>query len=267
MSLNFDELGSVFGLIPEADGQKTVNFIIVNRVYAHSIYCDGLITGNGFYTLSGGNNTTSIQVVDGTVSAPPMSFISSPNTGIYRTAGGSIGFAISGVNVLSLGTASAVFYTPIITPSGVPFVITSGTGTVDFGGASLVNVGGITTNPNRYEVIAPASVITVDATQTVLYNIPTVVDASYTITTDITCVDATNGSSSAGFNISAKGKNIGGFVSVSVNMENNSAIDVALSGISVIHGVSGANITVLVTGKVATTLKWFGATTVTRQLF
>jgi hypothetical protein len=266
MSLNFEELQGVFGLVPE-DGGTRVNSIIINRLFANSIYCDGLITGEGFLTINGGNNITSIQVVDGSVSAPSMSFINSVNTGIYRTGDGSIGHTVNGSNVLSLGSASAVFYTPISTPIGVPLVLTSGTGTVDFGGASLVNVGGITTNPNRYEVIAPASLITADATPSILYNIPTIVDASYTITTDITCVNATDGSASAGFNISAKGKNIGGFVSVSVNMENNSAIDMPLLGISVIHGVSGQNITVLVTGKAATTLKWFGATTVTRQQF
>lgn len=266
MSLSFEELEGTFGVITEQDGQKVINSVIVNRVYAHSIYCDGIITGEGFITINGGNNTTKISLIDGTVSSPAMSFISAPSTGIYRTGTGELGFAYSGVNVLSLGT-SATFSVPIETPTGVPLVLTSGTGTVDFAGASLVNVGGITTNPNRYEVIAPSSITTTDATQTILYNIPTVIDASYTITTDITCVDATNGSSSAGFNISAKGKNIGGFVSVSVNMENNSAIDIALSGISVIHGTSGQNITVLVSGKAATTLKWFGATTVTRQLF
>lgn len=266
MSLSFEELDGTFGIITEDDGQKVINSVIINRVYAHSIYCDGLITGEGFITINGGNNTTMVSLNNGSVSAPSLSFIDATNTGIYRNGSGNVAITYLGSNVLALGT-TAKFSVPIETPVGVPLVLTSGTNTVDFGGASLVNVGGITTNPNRYEVIAPASITTTDATQSVLYTIPTVIDSSYTITTDITCVDATNGSSTAGFNISAKGKNIGGFVSVSVNMENNSAIDLPLSGISVIHGVSGQNLTVLVTGKAATTLKWFGATTITRQLF
>jgi hypothetical protein len=266
MSLNCEELDPVFGVITQSTGQKVINSVIVNRVYAHSIYCDGLITGQNFSTINGGNNITSVQVIDGSVSAPSLSFINATNTGMYRMAGGNIGFTVSGANTLSLGS-SATFYVPIETPVGIPLVLTSGTGTVDFAGATLTNVGGITSNPNRYEVVAPSSITTTDATPSILYNIPTVIDSSYTITTDITVIDATNGSSTAGFNISAKGKNIGGFVSVSVNMENNSAIDLPLSGISVIHSTSGQNLTVLVTGKAATTLKWFGATTVTRQLF
>jgi hypothetical protein len=143
----------------------------------------------------------------------------------------------------------------------------SDTGFIDVNGATLINVGGITTNPNRYEVIAPASIITTDATPTTLYNIPTVLNCAYTIITDVSCVDDTNNVSSAGFSISAKAKNVGGVLDVSANMETNTAIDAPLAGISVDHTANGTNIAVTVTGKAATNMKWFGATTVTRQLF
>jgi hypothetical protein len=270
MNPSAQDIRSIFGIITLDDGRKIINSIIVNRVWARSIIVEGdvLITG----TLTANTfkvnvlNVDSLQLGNGSALLPALSFASDPTTGIYKTAGG-MGFSAGGALAFDLTTTGALFTAPITSSVGVNLTFGSSTSVIDFSGSTLINVAGISANANRYEVIAPSVVITTDATPTILYSIPTVSNATYTINTDITCADDIGNMDSAGFIVSAKGKNVAGVVSVSGNLENNSAIDAGLVGVSVIYSFSGTNITLLATGVSGKTIKWFGASTVTRLLF
>lgn len=265
MSVTIDELDGKFGLITQDDGQQFVNSIKVNNVWTKRLYCEGLIFANGFNLISGGGASGTIALDDGSVATPSMYFTNSPQTGIYRS-GNNVAFASGGVQTLSVGS-SIIASSTITSPPAQNLSINSSTSVIDFNGATLTNVGGITSNPNRYEVIATVPVTTINATPTTLYVIPTITNAGYTISSDIVCVDNTDNTSTGGLIVSAKGKNLGGTVTVSATMELNTAIDAGIAGIQVVHTASGTNIAVTVTGLVGHNLKWFGATTVTRLAF
>jgi hypothetical protein len=66
-----------------------------------SLICDGVNFFNANTVQAG---ATSVQLVDGSVATPSLSFITEPSTGIYRIGTGSMGVAVLGVNV---GTFSA----------------------------------------------------------------------------------------------------------------------------------------------------------------
>lgn len=265
MSVTIDELDGKFGLITQDDGQQFVNSIKVNNVWTRRLYCEGLIFANGYNLISGGGASGTVALDDGSVIAPSLYFTNSPQTGIYRN-GNSVGFTSGGVQTLSVGS-TIIASSTITSPPAQNLSINSSTGVIDFNGATLTNVAGITSNPNRYEVIASAPVTTINATPTTLYVIPTITNAAYTLSSTIACVDNTDNTSTAGLIVSAKGKNIGGVITVSATMELNTAIDAPLTGIQVVHTASGSNIAVTVTGLVGHNLKWFGATNVTRQAF
>lgn len=72
-----------------------------------TVYCDGTNFYNANTTQAG---ATSFQIVDGTVSAPSLSFASEPSTGIYRPGTGQFGIAILGTQALLL-TSTNLTYT------------------------------------------------------------------------------------------------------------------------------------------------------------
>lgn len=257
------EISETFGQSTPA-GDRQINSVIAPIVSGHVLN----ITGNSY--LYGPVQTqiiatNGILVPDGSQTAPSIGFISEPNTGIYHTAG-TISFTSNGGGVVSVGPELDIAV-PITTPGGQNLVIDPSGPSIDFTGHSLINVASVTTDPNHYELVG-GTVITTNATPAVGLSIATDTNASYVVSADITCANVTDGTSSAGFIVHSRGKNIAGVVSViSPYINSASSPDLSLVGSTVTFSTSGTNITILVQGIAATTIKWRVAASVTRQLF
>jgi hypothetical protein len=169
------------------------------------------------------------------------------------------------VNASALNALTATINS-ITSNIGTNLVIASPTGVIDFGNATISNFAGISANASRYEVIAPATVATTDATPTTLYPIPTVSNTAYTLNTDVIATDLTNSAASS-INIKVLAKNIAGTVTVSAITTAVVATDASLAGIAVSYVVSGTDVNVRVTGLAVQNIKWFGATNATIQAF
>lgn len=248
------------------NGNAQINSVRTAISYCHELTCTGDVSIMGFIRTPL-KLTYGIQFPPGSAANPSISFTTAPTSGIFYT-GTAVGFAAGGTEVMNVGPLGTSMSGPITTPGGQDLVLNPSGSNIDCTNHNLVNVAGMFANPNRYEVIAPATVITTDATPTVLYNIPTVSDSGYLLVTNVTCVDDTNDVSTAGFTFTGKVKNIGGVLSIiATGASGTTIIDNPLVGIAVNYGITGTNATVVVTGLPATSIKWFGATVVTRQLF
>ena len=64
-----------------------------------TLICDSVNMINANTVLAG---YATLQVPDGTVSAPGLGFVSEPTTGLYRAGSGQYAIAILGVNLLTL---------------------------------------------------------------------------------------------------------------------------------------------------------------------
>jgi hypothetical protein len=245
------------------NGRAQINSIRTPRSSMQELYCSGDAWIYG-YLRTPLKLAKGLQVADGSALAPTLSFVAAPDTGIFRTGTDGVGITSGGTELLTVGPGSINIGADVTTGGGANLVLNPAGPSVDFTGHTLINVAGISTSPDRYEIVAPAPITTPDATPAVLYTIPAAALASYLLRTDVICTGA--GTSSAGFIISVKGKNNSGVVTVSGALETNNAVDLALAGVSVAHVVAGTDINVVVTG-LAFPIKWFGATTVTRQLF
>jgi hypothetical protein len=257
-----DVLGILGVTVPNGNAQ-------INSVHVPLVNCNKLIV-NGDVFISGFIRTVlklsyGISFPDGSASAPSISFTSDPTSGIYYTGSG-VGFTSGGVNKMTVGP-DVTMNAPITTDGGANLILNPSGSAIDFSGKALINFSGISTNANRYEVVAPATVTTLNATPTLLYNVPTVIGSAYLMTTDVVAANVTDGSSIATFTLSSMVKNIGGVITISTPLSISSSINPTLAGADITHSSSGINVTVIVTGKAATTIKWFGATNVTRQLF
>jgi hypothetical protein len=261
-SVTINNLNGHFG-ISTVNNVQTINSIIVNRVYAKTIYAECSITAPAFIS-SGGSSPQDVALADGSVSAPSLSFINSPNTGIYKSAN-AISFTNQGINVLNLGS-SAVFNAPITSSAGNDLKLSGSSGIIDFGGSKLTNFSGIAANPNRYILIAPANVITTNNIATLLYPIPTIINTAYCLTTDVICAD-TDCCDFGSFNIVINAKNIAGVITLTPVVTGRSIIENSLNGISADYVVNSNIIDIMVTGLVGRTLKWFGSTVVISVMY
>lgn len=156
----------------------------------------------------------------------------------------------------------------ITTENGANLVINPSGPSVDFTGHTLINVGGISVNPNRYEVVSPAFVTTIDATPTVLLTITTSTGFAYTIRTDVAISNVTVGSDSCSVIITTNGKNpagTAGVIAPYITLQRGG--DASLNGISVYYTISGSNILVMGVGLAATTIRWLAAASITRTSF
>lgn len=266
LQLTPEELMSIYGTSSPAGR------IQINSVKAPTLYGDTLIVQGNVYIygciMTPLRLCAGIYFGDGTEAMPSIAFASDPSTGLYRAGPGLIGFTSGGVTDMIVGDGAVDMEAPITTTGGANLVLNPSGGSVDFTGHTLINVGGISVNPNYYNVIAPASVTTTNAVPTVLLTIATVSNAVYQIAVTIAVADDTDSTSSAGFSISTVAKNVGGVVTLLAPYTSDTqAIDAGLAGISVAFAASGTNITIVGTGLGATTIKWFSAAVITRQLF
>ncbi len=265
-TLTAEELLSIYGISAPAGNTQ------VNSVKAPSLYGDKLIIkGDAFIygcirtplTLCSG-----IYFGDGTEDAPSITFANDPTTGLYRAGTGLIGFSSQGVTDVIIGGGAMQVDVPITTSGGSNLVLNPSGSSIDFSGKTLINIGGISSNPNRYEVIAPTTVITTNATPTTILTIPTVTGSAYTISVDVAAADVSDSISSAAYTINTKGKNLAGVASVIAPYTiYTPALDAALASSGVSFSASGSDIIVVAVGVAATTIKWQAAATITRQLF
>lgn len=155
----------------------------------------------------------------------------------------------------------------ITTTAGKDLVLNPSGLYIDCTNHTLINVAGITSNANRYEVVG-AYVTTTDATPTLALSIPTITGYVYSITVDIAVADLTDGVSSGGMTITTKSKNASGSVlSVIPYIRIEKGADASVATITATYTDSGSSVEVLVTGVAATTLKWLAAASVTRSTF
>tara|TARA_R110002153_G_scaffold273997_3_gene446407 strand:+ start:30163 stop:31014 length:852 start_codon:yes stop_codon:yes gene_type:complete len=205
-----------------------------------------------------------IRFPDGNVSAPSIAFINAPGTGIYRDAGGAVAIAVAGANKVVINNTLLVTV-PITTPTGSNLVLNPDGPAVDFSGKTLINVGGFSADPNRYESIGP-TVTTTGAASTSAINLPTVLNSAYTITIDVTCANITDNLSSGSFILTVRAKNNGNTLYV-VTLGTESSRDPATANCSVAIQPAGTNISVIVSNTTADTIKWRAVATITRQLY
>lgn len=258
-----DVLGILGVSVPNGNAQ--INSIYVPLVNTTRLIVSGDIYFNGVIRTPL-KLTSGVEFPDGTAARPSITFTSDTTTGIYYSPT-SVNFTASGVKKMSVGPTSVNFSTQLTTDGGADLVLNPSGSNVDFSGKNLINYAGISQNANRYDVIAPATVTTLDATPAVLYNIPTVINSAYLLSTDVVATNITDGSSIATFTLNSMIKNIAGVITITPPLNVTTSTNVTLDGATIDHLSSGANITVTITGKLATTIKWFGATLVTRQLF
>lgn len=198
-------------------------------------------------TLAGGN-----MMIHG----PAPSYIESPVNNQIVLAGGAF---ITG-NTLNTSV-------PITTPNGNNLIINPSGPSIDFTGHTLINVGGISSNPNYYPVVGP-QVITPDTTPTTGATIPTTVDTAYTLKATITFANSSDGVSYGSYYMQTRGANIGGVLSAQLPYQYiTGTADPALVSVSTSFGISGGNFIVVVNGVAATTIKWRVALDIVQQSF
>ncbi len=263
--LTRSEVLNVFGT-STPNGNAQINSVRADIVTCHSLY----VLDNAYFkgTIQSPLRLAyGIQFPNGSAAQPSITFVNDNTTGIYYDGVG-MGFSSGGAEVMNVGPLGTSMSGPITTPNGLDLVLNPSGSNIDCTGHNLTNVAGLFANANRYEVIAPSTITTTDATPTVLFPIPTVPNSAYTLVADVTCADDTNAASTGGFTLIGKVKNIGGVLTVSAPFASGTTIiDNPLLGITAYYSTSGINATIIVTGLPGVIIKWFGAVTITRQLF
>lgn len=247
-------LRSVLG-VSTSTGTKQITGIHTQNGAFHDLRCVNLWVDE---FKSGGPSSS---FPDGTAGAPGIAFTSELSTGIYRPGSGVIGFSGLGASIATLNSTGLTLGGQTISTVAGDLVLNPAGSNVDFSGKTLVNVGGISTNPNRYEVVG-TQVTTVDATPTVILSIPTV-NGVYNAQCDVAVA---SGTSSGAQSIRVQIKNPAGTVTTSL-MLSDRRFDVPIAAAVINVVVSGTTVQLIATGIAATTIKWLGAATVTRSLY
>jgi hypothetical protein len=248
-------------------GNRQINSIIVPKLVGDSLTVHG---PGASYIYGPVDNQVSLPqgalFGDGTPGKPTIAFASDPDTGLYHPSNGTTGFTSNGVPVIGVGSTLDVAV-PITTPAGQNLIINPSGPSVDFQGHTLINVGGISSNPNYYPVVGPA-VTTINTTPLIGATVPTDPDTAYSLDATITLANVTDGVSSGSIFMQTKGKNIANVLSVvSPYVNYTSNLDATVSNASASFGISGSNFTVVVTGVATTSVKWRVAINIAKQAF
>ena len=250
---------SIFGTSAPAD-RAQINGVRMDKLSGQTLHIAGDAWIQGIIQTSL-RLAKGISFGFGSATQPSITFEGDEDTGLYRAADGTIGIASNGVSVATIGSTALSTAVPITTPAGLDLVLNPSGGNIDMSGKSLVNVGGISVNANRYEVIG-TTVTTTGTTPAVILNIPTVVDSVYNVVLDVTIAQNPN---AAIIRKIFMVKNAGGVITCT-DAVSDSVFDAALLGCTVTLGSSGINATVIGT-PVGGTTKWYAAARITRQLF
>ena len=228
----------------------------IQGVHPKFLTCDVLRCNDIWIT---GSVKTFLTIMKGTATAPSLRFVDDISTGVYWAGAGKVGVTGSGASVFTASAAGLSLSVPITTVIG-DLVLNPAGSNIDCSGKNLINVGGFSPNPNRYDVIG-TQVTTINATPTVILTIP-LSAAGYGLSIDVVYV---TGTSVATYTVLAQAKNTG---TASLALLTSSLReDVPLTGANAVVSASGTDIIVTATGIAATTIKWIGVATVTRCLF
>ncbi len=246
------ELRNVLG-VDTSSGKKVITGVHLPYVNCVDLRCVNLWFDNIKTPVVAG-------FPDGTALAPGVAFTAEPSTGMYRPGNGQVAFSGAGVNLATLSSAGLLLNAGVISTTSGDLILNPAGSNVDFSGKTLTNVGGISSDPNRYEVIGP-QVTTVDATPTIIFTIPTVA-AAYTALVDLAVA---SGTSSGSCSVRLQIKNTG--VAIVNVMSQDKRFDAAIVAATLLVSATGANVNLTATGIAATVMKWKVAATVTRSLY
>lgn len=253
------EQSPVFG-ISTPSGKAQINGVYGNKISGSTLH----IAGDAWIQ---GTIQTALKLAKGilfgfgSATVPSIAFVGDEDTGFYRSADGTIGFASNGVAAATMSAAAITVNAPITTSGGQDLVLNPTGGNIDMSGKTLTNVGGISVNPNRSNIVGPI-VTTTDATPTVIFTLPTTVDSVYNVVLDI--VIASNPNSGAIRKIYMV-KNTNNVITT-VDIVEDKTLDNALGNIMLSHGTNGTGATIIAT-PVSGTIRWFACAIVTRLLF
>lgn len=230
----------------------------INAPYVYSsgdIHADGnLIVGGKI--IGGGSSSGTFGLDNGTSTAPSLYFTAENDLGMYRPAAGTIAFTDGGVPIAAGTTTTFQVNNQLSTAGGNDLSILPGGPNVDFNGRNLINVGAIIANPNYFQIVSAAPVTTPNATPTPVVSFATAIDTAYAVRAEITGISLVDATSTASISLFAKGKNIGGVVSVTAATLTTVITDAPLDGVSAQLTVSGINIDVAVIGLGGINIKW-----------
>jgi hypothetical protein len=200
-----------------------------------------------------------LSIPRGALNAPSINVIGDPFVGIYSPAAGQIALCANG-NPAAVASSSGLQISGQITTASGNLILNPAGGAVDFSGKAIINFSGFATNPNYYDITAPANVDTVGATTAQILVISTVPNSVYTLEAYASCLSVTDGTNSASFIQSCKAKNISGVLTISTEMEVNRSRDPPIATTCALSFVaSGTNVILTATGVVGNTLRWWGA--------
>jgi hypothetical protein len=248
--------------ITYASGQPSVSAVVAPRLSCDSLYVSGdmYLYGSVQTPLNLAAGVSGFEFNNGSASAPTVSFVGDPTSGFYLASTGNIGVSSGGVATAAFGP------TGLTSLGGADLVINSSSSNVNFSGKNLINVGSISSNPNWFDSAPMTQVVTTDATPTTLLSIPTATGAAYTLQAEVTAANSTSGTCGSFF-ASSRAWNVGGTLQISSQYNTITSLDASLASASIAYGTSGTNITLVVTGVVSNTVKWFGVVRVVRSLF
>lgn len=247
------------------NGDRQINGVVAPKISGKQLYITGDAYIHGLIKTPL-NLTSGIRFPDGSASAPSITFVNDPDTGIYRDSSGNVNFTSNGIPMAVIGPTLQT-NVPITTPSGQNLVINPDGPSVDFSGKTLINIGGLSTDPNSYEIVG-GEILTTNATPVVGLTISTVTNASYNIHVEIVRANVSDNTSAGNHSLYTRGKNIGGVASATtpyIEFENNS--DAGVASALANFQVSGSNINVMFVGINATNIKWRAVAKIVRVLF
>ncbi len=229
---------------------------MINGLHPKFITCEILRCQDLWIT---GSLKTSFSFANGSIATPSINFASDPTTGLYLATPGAIGFTGEGIGIFTASSLGLSTQVPIITPAG-NLVLDPNGPSIDCSGKTLINVAGISTNPNRFEVVGTMTTTTT-AAPTIILTIP-LDPAGYNMDIDVVFV---TGTSVGTYTAVVQAKKTGS--ASMILLTSNAKSDPALSAALVVASASGNNIIVTATGIVATSINWQAAASVTRVLY
>lgn len=264
--VNALQLNSVFSVTHANPQEQKITGMRVGTLSARDLYVDGNIWLVGVLQTPL-NVTSGIAFPDGSLPAPSIAFTNDLSSGFFRNLTAGFNAASGGTLLATFNPTAVQFGVPISTTSG-NLVINPAGASVDFSGKTLINVGGISTNPDHYDIYG-AAITTTDATPVTVITIPTVTNSVWLINARVLAANSVSLADTASFTFRFRISNESGNMSSTI-IDYERAVDTPLTTptlIGIDAHIIGANVEIKVTGQVSTTIKWNGVATVDRLLF
>jgi hypothetical protein len=218
-----------------------------------------VVTGSAKIAGLKADFTSPAGFANGTAAKPGIYYTANSGNGFYNT-GATIGTTIGGVPALVV-SAAGITTGSVATATG-NLVLNPAGSSIDCSGKTLINVGGLSINPNRYEVVSPSAVTTTGSTPTSILQLTADSGYAYSTTLDIV---ATTGVESASWQVLCRFQNNPAVSHVIVETTASMGGALAAAGIGFVDGAGFLQVNAV--GMAATTIKWYCAGTVTRGTF